>query len=150
MYVQLANVRTRVRTCVKCVDPPTKQVVPSAIRNCTENHVYFGRIHGSQLRESANAGQLTPTLSLPPAHHCLNGEVMSIAMSIPGTLVPWYVRTYVRTRVRTWYHGTYVRTYTCTCGDWRLHQQAGPPLPGHPTGIPGVPPRRRLSDPGVL
>ncbi len=36
------------------------------------------------------------------------------------------------------------------CGDWRLHQQAGPPLPGHPTGVPGVPPRRRLSDPGVL
>jgi hypothetical protein len=36
------------------------------------------------------------------------------------------------------------------CGDSRLHQQAGPPLPGHPTGVPGVPPRRRLSDPGVL
>jgi hypothetical protein len=26
------------------------------------------------------------------------------------------------------------------CGDWRLHQQADPPLPGHPTGVPGVPP----------
>jgi hypothetical protein len=41
----------------------------------TENHVRFGRIHGSQLREGANAGQHTPTLSLPPSHHCLNGEV---------------------------------------------------------------------------
>jgi hypothetical protein len=35
----------------------------------------FGRIHGSQLSEGANAGQHTPTLSLPPSHHCLNGEV---------------------------------------------------------------------------
>jgi hypothetical protein len=42
---------------------------------CTENHVCFGRIHGSQLREGANAGRHTPTLSLPPSHHCLDGEV---------------------------------------------------------------------------
>jgi hypothetical protein len=42
---------------------------------CTENHVCFGRVHGSQLREGANAGQHTPTLSLPPSHHCLHGEV---------------------------------------------------------------------------
>ncbi len=44
---------------------------------CTENHVCFGRIHGSssQLRERANAGQHTPTLSLPPSHHCFDGEV---------------------------------------------------------------------------
>jgi hypothetical protein len=28
---------------------------------CTENHVCFGRIHGSQLREEANAGQHTPS-----------------------------------------------------------------------------------------
>jgi hypothetical protein len=42
---------------------------------CTENHICFGRIHGSQLREGANAGQHTPTLSQPPSHHCLNGEV---------------------------------------------------------------------------
>ncbi len=38
---------------------------------CTERTtVCFGRIHGSQLREGANAGQHTPTLSLPPSHHC--------------------------------------------------------------------------------
>jgi hypothetical protein len=42
---------------------------------CTENHVCFGRIPGSQLREGANAGQHTPTFSLPPSHHCLDGEV---------------------------------------------------------------------------
>ncbi len=42
---------------------------------CTENHACFGRTHGSQLREGANAGQHTPTLSLPPSHHCLDGEV---------------------------------------------------------------------------
>ncbi len=29
-------------------------------------------------------------------------------------------------------------------------KQAGPPLPGHPTGVPGLPPRRRLPDPGAL
>ncbi len=56
---------------------------------CTENHVCFGRIHGSQLREGANAGPHTPTLSLPPSHHCLDGEVCT------------YVRTY------QWYRGTY-------------------------------------------
>jgi hypothetical protein len=60
---------------------------------CTENHVCFGRIHGSQLREGANAGQHTPTLSLPPSHHCLDGEVYL------GN------RHYHGTRVRT-YHGT--------------------------------------------
>ncbi len=50
---------------------------------CTENHVCLGRIHGSQLREGANAGRATPrgqhaptlSLHLPPSHHCLNGEV---------------------------------------------------------------------------
>ncbi len=42
---------------------------------CTENHVCSGRIHGSQLREGANAGQHTPKLSPPPSHHCLDGEV---------------------------------------------------------------------------
>ncbi len=42
---------------------------------CAENHVCFERIHGTQLREGANAGQHTPTLSLPPSHHCLDGEV---------------------------------------------------------------------------
>jgi hypothetical protein len=35
---------------------------------CTENHVCFGRIHGSQVREGANAGRHTLSLSLPPSH----------------------------------------------------------------------------------
>jgi hypothetical protein len=34
---------------------------------CTENHVCFWRRRGSQLREGANAGQHTPTLSPPPS-----------------------------------------------------------------------------------
>jgi hypothetical protein len=38
------------------------------------------------------------------------------------------------------HHVTTAAWYTCT----------GPPLPGHPTGLPGVPPRRRLPDPGAL
>jgi hypothetical protein len=36
---------------------------------CTENHVCFGRIHGSQLREGANAGQHTPTLYYNVCEH---------------------------------------------------------------------------------
>ncbi len=53
---------------------------------CTENHVCFGRIHGSQLREGANAGQHTPTLSLPPSHHCLDGEVYPPQMADHASL----------------------------------------------------------------
>ncbi len=37
--------------------------------------VLGGYTRSSQLRERANAGQHTPTLSLPPSHHCFNGEV---------------------------------------------------------------------------
>jgi hypothetical protein len=88
---------------------------------CTEKHVCFGRIHGSQLREGANAGQHTPTLSLPPSHHCLNGEVyrgnrhynvcehvgLDTNQSLHHPLswgdgplkYPWVVRTYARTYV---------------------------------------------------
>jgi hypothetical protein len=40
-----------------------------------QTHPRYGRIHGSQLRAGANAGQHTPTRSLPPSHHCLNDEV---------------------------------------------------------------------------
>jgi hypothetical protein len=54
---------------------------------CTENHVVcFGRIHGSQLREGANAGQHTPTLSLPPSHRT----------------VRTHVRTYTRSSITNW------------------------------------------------
>ena len=92
---------------------------------CTENHVCFGRVHGSQLREGANAGQHTPTLPLPPSHHCLHGEVYRGNRH-------YNVRTYVHVynimaQKRTCVRSTRVRT-----------------------GVPGVPPRRRLSDPGVL
>jgi hypothetical protein len=82
---------------------------------CTECHVCFGRIHGSQLRERANAGQHTPTLSLPPSHHCLNGEVyrgnchykvcehvgldtnQSLHQPPERDVLGWYTCTYVRT-----------------------------------------------------
>jgi hypothetical protein len=108
------RVRTRVRTMVlrmvrtlTCMYVRTYNVTSQLsdwkrAHMCTENHVCFGRIHGSQLREGANAGQHTPTLSLPPSQYG----------------VPWYVHVYVRTYVRTMvleYHGTYsvplVRTY---------------------------------------
>jgi hypothetical protein len=98
---------------------------------CTENHVCFGRIHGSQLREGANAGQHTPTLSLPPSHHCLDGEVyrgcthvymvwhsVYVTIPIPGMLLWQYrvlpvpgtnngrVHAWTSTRYyhHTWYH----------------------------------------------
>jgi hypothetical protein len=69
---------------------------------CTENHVCFGRIHGRPLREGANAGQNTPTLSLsiPPSQHCevyrenrhlsLWHHTMRWPQHVP-TYVPWYV-----------------------------------------------------------
>ncbi len=68
---------------------------------CTENHVCFGRIHGSQLREGANAGQHTPTLSLPYTctftctYTCTiykNGTMKYKHSGATGTLVgvPWY------------------------------------------------------------
>jgi hypothetical protein len=90
---------------------------------CTENHVCFGRIHGSQLREGANAGQHTPTLSLPPSHHCLDGKVYHGNRHYNVPWYHWYTCTYVRTYVRTrvplvpWYQfGTMpcYGTYTCT------------------------------------
>ncbi len=67
---------------------------------CTENHVCFGRIHGSQLREGANAGQHTPTLSLRP--HTTASMARSTAESYTCTMVPWYVRTYVRMYVHVY------------------------------------------------
>jgi hypothetical protein len=42
---------------------------------CTENHVRVERIHGSQERGGANAGQHTPTHPLILSHQCLNGGV---------------------------------------------------------------------------
>ena len=68
-------VRTRVRTYVRTYNVMSQLSDWKRAHMCTENHVCFGRIHGSQLREGANAGQHTPTLSLPPSHHCLDGEV---------------------------------------------------------------------------
>ncbi len=68
---------------------------------------------------AANAGQHTPTLSLPPSHHCLNGEFYRartcVRTRVPKVraMVPWYVLhmyVYVRTYVRTYVH-VYVRTY---------------------------------------
>ncbi len=52
----------------------------------------LGGSHRSELREGVERGSEcrathTDTLSLPPSHHCLNGEV------------PWYVRTYTCTYV---------------------------------------------------
>jgi hypothetical protein len=67
-----------------------------SVSQSTENHVCFGRIHGSQLREGANAGQHTPH-----PH-----TTASTARSTAGT----YVRPYVRTR-------TYVHVYV----PWYVH-----------------------------
>jgi hypothetical protein len=83
----------------------------------TWNHVCFGRIHGSQLREGANAGQHTPTLSLPPSHHCLDGEVyrgnrhysVCVHVYVPGSCVPWVCPI-------PWY-------YTCTI--WYYYEYQG-------------------------
>jgi hypothetical protein len=62
--------------------------------------------YGSQLRVGANAGQHTPTLSLPPSHHCLNGEVYR-----GNRRVRAYVRTYynVMSQLSDW-----KRAHMCT------------------------------------
>jgi hypothetical protein len=85
---------------------------------CTANHLCFGRIYGSQLREGANAGQHTPTLSLPSSHHCLNGEVYrgnrhynvcEYQVIDHGTRVPWYYEytcTMLAWKYTCTYHGT--------------------------------------------
>ncbi len=78
-------VQVYVRTYVRRTYVPfwyvrTYENVMSQLSDEKGTHVHrkprvFGRIHGSQLRQGANAGQHTPTLSLPPSHHCLKGEV---------------------------------------------------------------------------
>ncbi len=69
---------------------------------CTENHVCFGRIHGSQLREGANAGYMC-------TYH--NGTMVRTRVY----LVQWYTCTYSEYQ---WYHyGTILvphRWYMCT------------------------------------
>ncbi len=89
MYVHV-YVRTYTCTYVRTCNVMSQLSDWKRAHMCTENHVCFGRIHGSQLREGANAGQHTPTLSLPPSHHCLDGEVQVYVL---------YHGTRVRTRV---------------------------------------------------
>ncbi len=74
----MVHVRTyvpMVRTFVRTYNVMSQLSDWKRAHMCTENHVCFGRIHGSQLREGANAGRHIPALSLPPSHHCLDGEV---------------------------------------------------------------------------
>ncbi len=74
---------------------------------CTENHVCFGRIHGSQLREGANAGYVRSTrmpypipMVLPSTHVC----------TYSSTMVPWYHGTRVLPNGHTMVH-VYVHVY---------------------------------------
>jgi hypothetical protein len=61
--------------------------------------------------EGTNAGQHTPTLSLPPSHHCLNGEVPRESPQQYCTiLVPldqWCLASYGNVQIGS-YHGTRV------------------------------------------
>jgi hypothetical protein len=72
--------------------------------------VRFGRIHSSQLREGANAGQHTPTFSLPPSHHCLNvllcyvrtcAKQTNVMEKLPRRYQGTYTWTHMRTDGRT-------------------------------------------------
>jgi hypothetical protein len=68
---------------------------------CTENHVCFGRLHGSQLREGAYVRY----------------------SSTNSTCVRTYVRTRVRTRVRTYVPGIAIRTEQAELKTfWRLNR----------------------------
>jgi hypothetical protein len=91
---------------------------------CTENHMCFGRIHGSHLREGANAGQHTPTLSLPlPQWRGLPRESpLQCLRACRLGYEPEYKRTYAyamsRPGCRVRYHGTgryhWHHVYQCT------------------------------------
>jgi hypothetical protein len=104
---------------------------------CTENHVCFGRIHGSQLREGANAGQHTPyvrTYQMVPWYHgmykyltlplvpCYLKNDWKYKRSGATGKLPWYhmVPRYVfqsescDITLQSTYTCTYVRTYTYT------------------------------------
>jgi hypothetical protein len=54
---------------------------------CTENHVCFGRIHGSQLREGANAGQHTPhSRYRPPTTASMARSTAGIATTMSASM----------------------------------------------------------------
>jgi hypothetical protein len=77
---------------------------------CTENHVCFGRIHGSQLREGANAGTRTYVRTIMVleylimlCHNFLIGKGHTCALRT----YEWYTCTYTCTMVHgvLEYHG---------------------------------------------
>ncbi len=83
---------------------------------CTENHVCFGRIHGSQLREGANAGQHTPTLSLPYVRtmlleYCTNGTYQMVLREVPMA-TSWYTCSTMVWRT-IWYDTMVATTDSC-------------------------------------
>jgi hypothetical protein len=109
-----------------CQFHPSRRVVVVVVSGGGgENHVCFGRIHSSQLREGANAGQHTPTptLSLPPSHHCFNGEVYRgnrhynvCVHTFVHVRTMWYgtvyaVHTRVGARVGTSYEISFITTF---------------------------------------
>ncbi len=83
---------------------------------CTENHVCFGRIHGSQLREGAKAGGATLTYTLATALtplcelQCHNGLILQYQWWCQYTYTIWYTCTMVHTRTHV-LHVYYQRTY---------------------------------------
>jgi hypothetical protein len=81
----------------------------------TENHMCVGRIHVSQLREGANAGQHTYTLA--PALTPLPQRRGLLQCLRACTMVPWYIHVHVDVR-------TYVLTYNHNISQKRLEIQA--------------------------
>jgi hypothetical protein len=61
LYVHVYHVLTYVRTYVRTYNVMSQLSDWKRAHMCTENHVCFGRIHGSQLREGANAGTYVRT-----------------------------------------------------------------------------------------
>jgi hypothetical protein len=106
---------------------------------CTENHVCFGRIHGSQLREERMQGNThlcvrtrVRTRTYVPwyvphvrtVHVYVRTYHLVLIMLCHNFLVPWDGRAMVQYRV---YHGTYTSTigtyhgtYMCTIGTGTL------------------------------
>jgi hypothetical protein len=68
---------------------------------CTENHVCFGRIHGSQLREGAIAGQHVRTrVRTRMGQHGMVPMVPIVNIEILSGTMGWYVR--VNKAARDW------------------------------------------------
>ncbi len=83
----LRYVHVYVRTMVRTYNVMSQLSDWKRAHMCTENHVCFGRVHGSQLREGANAGQHTPVRTRVPPRYSRVDHLLSVRShsQLPGS-----------------------------------------------------------------